>query len=123
MSKPLTVAARLAVAALLAVPSLSFAIQPPEASGPVRIGANAFTSAELDVHPSFDTYKIGADVASLRVLDSFFAHHSSEWEVRWDRRSNRANLIQGVGVPLLPGRGNKLALSDLPVKVAGEIRM
>ena len=112
--------------AMLAVPSLSFAIQPTEPAGiarNVRIEGNAFTSSELDVHPSIDTYKIGADVTALRALEGFFAHHSQEWEIRWDRRSNRANLIQGVGVPLLPGRGNTLKRADLPLLSAGEIRM
>jgi Zn-dependent metalloprotease len=107
----------------LAVPSISFAIQPPEPAAIVRINGNAFTSAELEVHPSVDTYKIGADVASLRALESFFAHHSQEWEVRWDRRSNRANLIQGVGIPLLPGRGNNLTRADLPLRASGDLRM
>jgi len=120
MSKPLSV---FAVAAVLAVPSVSFAIQPPEPGETVRINGTAFTSAELEVHPSVDTYKMGADVASLRSLENFFAHHSNEWEVRWDRRSNRANLIQGVGVPLLPGRGNNLSRADLPVLATGELRM
>jgi trimeric autotransporter adhesin len=120
LSKPLPI---LAILAALAVPSLSFAIQPSEQPGPVRLNANAFTTAELDVHPSPEIYKIGADVTALRVMDSFFNHHSAEWEVRWDRRSNRANLIQGAGVPLLPGRGNNLTRADLPVKVAGEIRL
>lgn len=122
LSKLLSVSA---VAAVLAVPSLSFAIEPPEPAGPVRLAgeAQAFTSAELEVHPSIETYKIGADVAALRSLEGFFAHHSQEWEVRWDRRSNRAHLIQGVGVPLLPGRGNTLKRADLPLLTAGEIRM
>jgi hypothetical protein len=121
MSKSLSF---LAVATVLTVPSVSFAIQPPEPGEMVRINGTAFSSAELEVHPSVDTYKMGADVASLRALDSFFAHHSNEWEVRWDRRSNRANLVQGVGVPLLPGRGNNLTRADLPlVRANGDLRM
>jgi len=114
----------LAIVAVLAFPSLSFAIQPPEPANPVRLSGQAFTSAELDVHPSTQIYKIGAPgVVALPALASFFANYSNEWEVRWDRRSNRANLIQGVGVPLLPGRGNRLTLADLPIKAAGELRM
>ena len=105
-------AVALAVAACLVLPAASFAIQPAETNGPVRLNAHAFTTAELDVHPSVDTFKAGADVGSLRVLDGFFARHSAEWEVRWDRRSNRPNLIQGVGVPILPGRGNNLTLAE-----------
>jgi hypothetical protein len=120
VSKRLSV---LAIATVLAVPSLSFAIQPPESAGPHQVLGQAFTSAELEVHPSIEVYKVGADVAQLRVLDGFFAQHSQEWEVRWDRRSNRANLVQGVGVPLLPGRGNNLTRTDLQLRTAGEIRL
>jgi hypothetical protein len=119
VSKSLSVLA----AAALVVPSLSFAIQPPEQEGPRQALGQAFTSAELEVHPSVEVYKVGADVAGLRVLDGFFAQHSAEWEVRWDRRSNRANLVQGVGVPLLPGRGNNLTRADLQIRTAGEIRL
>src|SRR6185436_14056467 len=57
------------------------------------------------------------------ALESFFAHHGQDWEVRWDRRSDRANLIQGVGVPMLPGRGNRLTRADLPIRQTGDIRM
>jgi hypothetical protein len=43
--------------------------------------------------------------------------------VRWDSRASRPNLIQGVGIPLLPGRGNKLALADLKLAHEGGPRI
>ena len=52
-------------------------------------------------------------------LQRFFAFQSDAWEVRWDTRSDRPNLIQGAGIPLLPGRGNRLALADLKLAHAG----
>src|SRR6185436_3007940 len=85
--------------AVLAVPSLSFAIEPAESPDASPLFARAFRSTELDVQPSAEIYKVGAQTPAARALESFFAHHSQDWEVRWDRRSDRANLIQGVGVP------------------------
>ncbi len=107
-----------AAAAALAVPS--FAIEPVELPDPSRLFQRAFTSPELDVHPSAEIYALGE--ASLPVLEGFFARHGHEWEVRWDRRSNRANVIQGVGVPMLPGRGNNLTLADLPNRPTGALQ-
>jgi hypothetical protein len=46
-------------------------------------------------------------------MASFFAQHSSDWEVRWDVRSGRPHLVQGRGVPLVPGRGNSLTSADV----------
>ena len=45
---------------------------------------------------------------ALFDLQGFFNSHSNAWEVRWDRRNDRPNLIQGVGVPILPGTANSL---------------
>jgi len=105
---------------VLAVPS--FAIQPAEGPDPSSLFGRAFTSPELDVQPSAEIYALGAETPSLRALDSFFAHHGHEWEVRWDRRSDRANVIQGAGVPMLPGRGNTLTRADLPVRQTGTLQ-
>ena len=33
--------------------------------------------------------------------------------MRWDRRGDRPNLIQGSGIALIPGRGNSLTLAQL----------
>ncbi|HKH48634.1 MAG TPA: hypothetical protein VKM72_28555 [Thermoanaerobaculia bacterium] len=107
----------------LILPSLSFAIEPAEGPDASPLFARAFTSPELDVQPSAKIYELGAAIPSLRALESFFAHHGQEWEVRWDRRSDRANLIQGVGVPMLPGRGNTLVRADLPVRQAGDLQL
>ncbi len=36
------------------------------------------------------------------ALADFLARHGGEWEVRWDRSSDRPHLVQGSGIPLLP---------------------
>jgi hypothetical protein len=109
-------------AALTALAVPSFSIEPAEGPNSAPLFERAFSSPELDVQPSAEIHALGAETPSLRVLDSFFAHHGHEWEVRWDRRSDRANLIQGVGVPMLPGRGNKLVRADLPVRQTGDLQ-
>jgi hypothetical protein len=108
----------LILSALLVVPALSFAIVPPEESQDTALLKAAifsadFTSAELDVQPSLVTIRNihGADssgMARATALGRFFAENSDAWEVRWDTRSDRPNLIQGAGIAVLPGRGNSL---------------
>ena len=91
---------------------------PPEESnrkaGSAALLAGGFEVPELEVQPSLEIQARGSQKALANpALQRFFAFQSDEWEVRWDTRGDRPNLIQGVGIPLLPGRGNKLALADL----------
>jgi trimeric autotransporter adhesin len=116
---------------LLLVPTLSFALIPQEDSAEdlailqSQIFSRVFITPELDVHPSLETVRSlnGAGIRQTTALSRFFAENSNLWEVRWDSRSDRVNLIQGVGVPVLPGRGNNLTqlraglASDGPVRV------
>jgi hypothetical protein len=92
--------------AFVLIPSLALAIEPPQGPGPGFV--QEISSPELEVGPSLVHHERGS-AAAIPGLQRFFAHHSDQWEVRWDERGNRPNLIQGVGVPLLPGRGNSLA--------------
>lgn len=111
MTKHLRTSSRLllllAVAALL-LPSAALAIVPPEQAPPLP-GRQA-SLVELEVHPSLERIEHGSSrAADFPGLQRFFAHHSADWEVRWDARNDRPNLVQGAGVPLVPGRGNGLA--------------
>ncbi|HEV2856442.1 MAG TPA: hypothetical protein VHC97_26885 [Thermoanaerobaculia bacterium] len=110
----------LALIGTLFVPALAFALIPPEDSARFSNGDDdpgkllalfgGFQSSALEVQPSIEVQARGSRKAlENAALQRFFVHHSDEWEVRWDNRSNQPNLIQGVGIPLLPGRGNKLA--------------
>ncbi|MEM7355737.1 MAG: hypothetical protein AAF657_33285, partial [Acidobacteriota bacterium] len=36
------------------------------------------------------------------ALARFLAVYGTDWEIRWDQRSDRPHLLQGPGVPLLP---------------------
>jgi trimeric autotransporter adhesin len=108
----------LALAGMLLVPTLAAGLVPLEEAnqkaGLTAQLAGGFASEELEVQPSLETQPRGsAKALSDPALQRFFAFQSSAWEVRWDTRSGRPNLIEGAGIPLLPGRGNKLALADL----------
>src|SRR4051794_31398710 len=108
----------LALAGLLLVPALAAGLVPPEESnrqaGLTALLAGGFGAEELEVQPSLEIQPRGSRKTLLHpALQRFFAFQSDAWEVRWDTRSGRPNLIQGAGIPLLPGHGNRLALTDL----------
>jgi hypothetical protein len=126
VSKRSVVSQRLAVltlAAALGVPTLASAIQPPdEALLATGIFSREFAAPELEIQPSVAIHEASAkSLMALPAMQGFFARHSEEWEVRWDRRSNLPNLVQGAGVPLLPGRGNRLTKADVGLDKAGAI--
>ncbi len=101
------------------VPALAFALIAPQDSHGDQDAKLAgifggFRVPDLEVQPSLAIHSQGSQKSLENpALQRFFAFQSADWEVRWDERNNRPNLIQGAGIPLLPGRGNKLALADL----------
>jgi hypothetical protein len=114
----------LALSGLLLVPSLAAGLVPLEESnrtaGLTALLAGGFGAEELEVQPSLEIQPRGSAKALSRpALQRFFAFQSADWEVRWDTRSDRPNLIEGAGIPLLPGHGNRLALADLKLAHAG----
>jgi Zn-dependent metalloprotease len=115
----------LALLAALFIPAFAFALIPPEESERGKLALfGGFQLPDLEVQPSTETLPRGSRKALENpALQRFFAHQSDEWEVRWDKRSDRPNLIQGAGIPLLPGRGNKLQLADLKLSHEGGPRM
>src|SRR5215207_2607011 len=115
----------------LLVPALAFALIPPEDSarfseddqGKLLAIFGGFRSSELEVQPAVELLSRGSRKAlESPALQRFFAHQSDDWEVRWDKRSDRPNLIQGVGIPLLPGRGNNLNAAELKLGHDGGVR-
>lgn len=113
---------------LLLIPAFASAFVAPEdnnrqaALAALLVGG--FQSPLLEVQPSLETQSRGSQKAlGNPALQRFFAFQSDNWEVRWDSRASRPNLIQGVGIPLLPGRGNKLALADLKLAHEGGPRV
>jgi hypothetical protein len=94
------------VPALLLVPALCLAIDPPEPPEQTEvlrasIFSQAFTTPELEAEPSLVTIRNATGRSGLsHFLSEQSAEQSAAWEVRWDTRSDRPNLIQGAGVPM-----------------------
>ncbi len=121
---------------MLLIPNLAFALIPPADSerysngqgddeqGKLLALLGGFQSSMLDVQPSLEVQERGSRKSLENpALQRFFAHQSDQWEVRWDKRSSRPNLIQGAGIPILPGRGNDLTAADLKLSHEGGPRM
>jgi Zn-dependent metalloprotease len=111
---------------ILLLPSLASAFIPEEESNRGKLAAifGGFQSDELDVQPSVEVLSRGSRKAlETPALQRFFATQSDEWEVRWDKRSDRPNLIQGAGIPVIPGRGNRLTPAELKLGHEGALRV
>ncbi len=117
----------IALAATVLGPSLALAIQPPAPSSatvPPGAFARGGSVPDLEVTPSLEVFARGTGRgADLSSFQRFFAHQSDEWEIRMDTRSDRPNLIEGVGIPLLPGKGNRLTREDLNLRHAGDVTL
>jgi hypothetical protein len=85
----------------------------------------AYPAPELDVEPSLVRYEVGAPLPPgiEERLSRFFTHYSDQWEVRWDLRSDRPHMIQGAGIPLLPGAGNSLLPADVGLPKDGHVEL
>ncbi|GEM_PF-896717 len=88
------------------------AIQPfDESQGAVPKLSRSFVAPELQVQPDLEpsvSLAPGRYVPMKSGVAEFLQRSGGDWELRWDRRSDRPNLIQGSGIPLLPGKGNTL---------------
>jgi hypothetical protein len=97
--------------ALLA--SSALAIQPTSDDKAFRL-PTGFTFPDYEAQPSLVMYEAGrADVPA--EMSRFLSEQGGRWEVRWDARSERPHLVQGSGVPILPGRGNRLTRAQVGI--------
>ena len=107
----------LLAASLLASPALWAIDVPLEFDSKIKIGSSAFTTEGLKVEPTLEMHAMGTvKAAALPGFSRFLANQGEQWEVRFDRRNERPALVQGVGVPLLPGRGNNLTNAEVGLK-------
>jgi subtilisin-like proprotein convertase family protein len=103
-----------AACALLAVQA--FAIQPTTDTRSFRL-PEGFVWADYEAHPSLVIYESGrAQTALPPEMARFMADQRGRWEVRWDARNERPHLVQGSGVPLLPGPGNQLTAAQVGLR-------
>ncbi len=115
----------IASAALASLATAAFGIQPPQE--PVAAKSRPpteFSTPALRVAPSIEVYGPDSNQALANSeLRAFFAEYSSAWTVSWDTRSDLPHLIQGAGIPLIPGRGNSLTRDHIELRTAGELRL
>lgn len=104
---------------LAAAPGAATPAPGPAEEALAAIFSREIASPALEVQPSLEAPQKVAG----RDLGRFFALHSDRWEVLWDTRSDRPHLLQGPGVPLLPGRGNSLTREDLSLPARGPISL
>ena len=72
--------------------------------------------ASILVSPSLSPFFLSGNnpPSNPRILN-FMTRFGAQWDVQWDLRSDRPDLISGQGIPLIPGPGNSLTLSDVTV--------
>ena len=76
-------------------------------------------NVEATVVPSEELRSEAAAMAApslqetIQGWDRFIAENGSQWHLSVDRRTGRAALAEGSGVPWVPGVGNSLRTSDL----------
>jgi hypothetical protein len=88
---------------------------PPQAQKEQEDAKDA-SAPRLTVFPGRDVAANDKDARSVprpTALKRFLEVQSDEWEVRWDEKSGRPHLVQGRGIPLLPGAGNDLTNEGL----------
>lgn len=95
---------------LLGMPSAQ-AIQ-PVAEGGLKVQgskqpARLFSEPALDALPSL-ALDAQRDVLLSARMAPFQQRYGGSWELRLDERGDRANVVQGSGIALIPGRGNTL---------------
>jgi hypothetical protein len=68
------------------------------------------------VRPSLNGY-FSASVEQLSDpgMLAFYQSYGTGWDVQWDTRSGRPDIISGQGIPFIPGPGNMLELKDLQI--------
>jgi hypothetical protein len=106
MKRSLCLKLAVSVAVLLSGP-IAHAIAPEEGADRAAkpLLTRSFDAPELAVAPTLETVTAQSRAAPLAAFER---SAGGSWEARWDRRSNRPNLIQGSGWPLVPGSANTL---------------
>jgi hypothetical protein len=108
---------------VLAVLSSRFRSEAEEPA-PLDLRLGDYTVLPFQVEPSAEYYELGeTPTPYLPRLQRFFEDYSTQWEVRWDLRSDRPNVIQGVGIPMLPGKGNSLTYQDIGEESAESLKL
>ncbi|WP_386069199.1 PKD domain-containing protein [Tahibacter sp. UC22_41] len=100
--------------------SSAYAIQPHVDTGAKPKLSRPFLAPELHVTPTQEaSVMLGSEPSrTYGAAMPFQQRYGGTWEMRWDRRADRPNLIQGSGVALIPGRGNSLTLQSMGLRAS-----
>ena len=108
---------------LIMLAPIATAIQPvtPDQNAQPKL-TRAFLAPELNVQPELEaTVGLNAGVSPHAGVSAFVQRNGGQWEMRWDRRADRPNLVQGSGIALIPGRGNQLDMASLGLAASDSI--
>ncbi len=99
---------------ILSLPAQAIVPQSPGASSS-RLTRAVPSASGMDVQPDLENSRTLTSLAGSKpAVANFMTRYGGVWEVRWDRRADQPNLIQGSGIPLFAGSGNTLAASTRP---------
>jgi len=90
----------------------------PGAPGMTR----AFVDASLRVTPQLES-AASLPAREQQVLSAFQGRFKGTWEVRWDHRSDRPNLVQGSGIAVLPGSASGLDAQAFGVAAGAAVEL
>ena len=102
---------RLAIVSLLlsvAIPAASLAFQAPQETGRFDALAIPDPQAVIGMSAVSDSELPTAEAVVRDGWRAFRAAHGMDWEVWLDGRSGAPLLVQGPGIPWIPGTGNSL---------------
>ncbi|MGN6521350.1 MAG: proprotein convertase P-domain-containing protein, partial [Dokdonella sp.] len=114
-SRAMTSANALLAFCLALLAGVAFAIQPvaPDQRAAHPKLPRAFVAPDIEVQPELEATESLAIGQSRAEAGAFVQRYGGSWEMRWDRRADRPNLVQGSGIALVPGAGNSLTLAGL----------
>lgn len=116
--------ARAWLAAFLFLPAMaSWAIQPLQSGQNTSRIHNPQRTPALQVQAALEptvTLATGTMTLNSGAAD-FVSRVGGTWETRWDRRTDRPNLIQGSGIALIPGSGNHLSRASIGLAPAQKL--
>jgi subtilisin-like proprotein convertase family protein len=109
---------------MFAATSMAVALQPitPQQNATPKL-THSFIAPEVDVQPELEATTRLAAAPQHAEAAAFLQRNGGTWEMRWDRRSDRPNLVQGSGIALIPGRGNTLRSSEVGVSANDAVDM
>ncbi|HET8899803.1 MAG TPA: GEVED domain-containing protein [Rhodanobacteraceae bacterium] len=112
-SRPAAVLLGLLLALSALTPALAIRPQDAATAKPAKAGY-IVQAPELEVLPSVGATQSLVNLAGTNAaVAAFTRRHPGEWLTTWDARSDRPNMISGAGIPIIPGRGNRLSRASL----------